>query len=94
LLLKLDISKAFDSVSWSFLLEILEWLGFGIIWRDIISGLLTTSSTQILLNGVPGKFINHKRGLQQGDPLSPMLLIIVMDALSLLITRAASVGLL
>lgn len=63
ILLKLDISKAFDSVSWSFLLEVLEQMGFGPIFRDIISGLLTTSSTQILLNGTPGEFISHQRGL-------------------------------
>jgi hypothetical protein len=63
ILLKLDISKAFDSVSWSFLLEVLEKVGFGPIWRDVISGLLMTSSTQIMLNGVPGEYIQHKRGL-------------------------------
>jgi hypothetical protein len=39
------------------LLEVLEKLGFGRVWRDMISGLLTTSSTQVLLNGVPGEFI-------------------------------------
>ena len=66
ILLKLDISKAFDSVSWPFLLEILQQLGFGQIWRDIMSGLLSSSSTQVLLNGIPGDHISHRRGLQQG----------------------------
>jgi hypothetical protein len=94
IILKLDISKAFDSVSWAFLFEILEHMGFGRIWRDMIAGLLTTSSTQILLNEVPGDFINHQWGLRQGDPLSSMLFIIVMDVLNLLISKDAEAGLL
>jgi hypothetical protein len=53
ILLKLDITKAFDSVSWPLLLEVLKNLGFGQIWCDIISGLLTTSSTKVILNGSP-----------------------------------------
>jgi hypothetical protein len=80
LLLKLDISKAFDSVSWAFLLEILTHLGFGPVWRNLISNLLFTSSTQVLLNGSPGNHIFHRRGLRQGDPLSPMLFVLVMDS--------------
>jgi hypothetical protein len=94
LLLKLDISKAFDSVSWPFLLEVLQHLGFGEIWMDAISWLLLTSSTQVLLNGSPGKQILHRRGLPQGDPLSPMLFILVMDVLGFLITKAEQEGLL
>jgi hypothetical protein len=94
ILLKLDISKAFGSVNWTFLLEVMERLGFGRICRYIIAGLLTTSSTQVLLNGVLGNFINHQRGLRQGDPLSPMLFIIMMDMLNHLITKAAEEGLL
>jgi hypothetical protein len=94
ILLKLDISKAFDSVSWIFLLEVLEKLGFGRIWRDMLSGLLTSSSTQVLLNGIPGSPISHQRGLRQGDPLSPMLFILVMDVLNLIVTRASNEGLL
>jgi hypothetical protein len=68
---KLDITKVFDLVSWSFLLEVLQKLGFGLIWRDILSGLLSSSTTQVLLNGIPGFTIFHKRGLRQGGP-SPL----------------------
>lgn len=55
LFLKLDISKAFDSVSWSFLLETLSHLGFGPSWCGLVSNLLRTASTKILLNGEPGR---------------------------------------
>jgi hypothetical protein len=68
ILLKLDITKAFDSISWAFLLEVLQKLGFGQFWRDIISGLLATSSTQILLNGVPRRTIKHRRGFETRGP--------------------------
>jgi hypothetical protein len=85
ILFKLDISKAFDSVSWSFLLEVLHRLGFGQRWCDLICLILSTSSTQVLVNGEPGESIVHRRGLRQGDPLSPMLFILVMDVLNSLI---------
>ena len=74
LFLKLDISKAFDSVAWSFLLDILAHLGFGASWCSLISDLLKSASTQVILNGEPGEFIYHQRGLRQGDPLSPCFL--------------------
>jgi len=85
---------AFDSVSWPFLLEVLQHLGFGQIWRDIVCGLLSSLTTQVLMNGVPGKYISHRRGLRQDDPLSPMLIILVMDVLGQLIAQAAREGLL
>jgi len=69
-------------------------MGFGPIWRDVISGLLATSSTQVLLNGSPSEKIVHQHGLREGDPLSPMLLILVMDVLYYLVRRASEEGLL
>lgn len=84
-LLKLDISKAFDSVSWSLLIEILKHFGFGQKWCDLLCLVLSTSSTQILVNGSPGDVIFHHRSLRQGDQLSPMLFILVMGVLNSLI---------
>ena len=94
ILLKLDMSKAFDFVSWPFLLEILEKRGFGPRCRNLISGLLASSSTRVLLNGIPGETLFHRRGLRQGGPLSPMLFILVMDVFNSIVKKANDEGLL
>jgi hypothetical protein len=62
ILFMLDISKVSDSVSWAFLLEVLHNMGFGRKWRNLMCLLLSTSSTQVLVNGVPGESILHHRG--------------------------------
>jgi hypothetical protein len=81
LFLKLDIAKAFDSVRWDYLLEVLQRMGFGAKWRSWVSILLPTRSTTILLHGARGQWFDHFRGLGQGDPLSPMLFILAMEPL-------------
>jgi hypothetical protein len=48
----------------------------------------------VLLNGSPGDLTRHRRGLRQGDPLSPMLFVLIMDVLSSLFSLAESKGLL
>jgi hypothetical protein len=69
LLIKLDIAKAFNSVRWEYLLEVMTQLGFCQRWRDIISLLWGTTTSRIMLNGQLGKPIKHAQGLRQGDPL-------------------------
>jgi hypothetical protein len=81
-------------MAWPFVLEVMYHLGFGPIWRDIISGLLCSSTTQVLLNGIPDTRIFHRQGLRQDDPLSPMLFILVMDVLGHMVSKAAEEGML
>jgi hypothetical protein len=92
LLFKVDIAKAFDSVSWECLLELLEKRGFPVRWRNWIALILSSSSSSIILNGVPGPFFHHERGLRQGDPLSPYLFILARDTLHRLFEVATLEG--
>lgn len=68
-------------------------LGFVQRWRNWVSALWATSSSSILLNGQPGKKINHCRGVRQGDPFSPLLFLLAMEPLHRLLHIAQQRGL-
>ncbi|CAM0949967.1 unnamed protein product [Alopecurus aequalis] len=93
LLPKLDISKAFDSVSWEFLLA-LQQRGFGSRWQGWLASLFLTCSTKVLINSVLSDKIFHMCGLRQGDPLSPLLFVLVIDCLARLMDKAQLDGIL
>jgi hypothetical protein len=94
LFIKLDITKAFDRVSWPYLIGIMEHLGFGQRWRNLISALWCSASSSIILNGKPGRRVLHCRGVRQGDPLSPMLFLLAMEPLHMLFKKAQQANLL
>ena len=66
IMLKLDISKAFGTIQWAFLLEVLQRMGFGRMWTNWMAGILATSSTHVMVNGTPGAPIHSCKGLRQG----------------------------
>jgi retron-type reverse transcriptase len=94
IILKLDFEKAFDTIEHTTILKTLQQFGFPEKWVAWISSILSSGLSVVLLNGVPGKIFKCKRGVRQGDPLSPLLFVIAAELLQVLINKAASQGLL
>ena len=92
--LKVDIKKAFDTVSWDFLLEALRHLGFSSTFIDWITFILHSAHLSVLINGAPEGYFPCSQGVRQGDPLSPLLFCIAEEALSCLLTHSTSTGML
>ena len=89
---KLDDEKAFDHVNWGFLMKLLERSGFPNKWRWWVFFCRSTVHFSILINGSPCGFFKSSRGLRQGDLLSPLLFVLVMEALGRMLDKAVHEG--
>ena len=91
LLMQIDFEKAFDSVSWKFLYNVLESFGFDnnfIKWVKLFN---TDIKAYIIQCGFMSEPIPVGRGCRQGDPLSPYLFILIAEVLCSLINRSPHV---
>ena len=66
--------------------------GFSSEWRALINSFVSGGSVAIKVNDDTGRYFQTKKGLRQGDPLSPILFNIVADMLAILIERAKTEG--
>lgn len=88
MILKLDLSKAFDKLSWNFIQKMLLAFGFNATWTRWIMSLITSPSFSVLLNGSPSSPFKPSRGIRQGDPLSPFIFVLMAEGLSRLLKAA------
>ncbi|GJV14338.1 RNA-directed DNA polymerase, eukaryota, reverse transcriptase zinc-binding domain protein [Tanacetum coccineum] len=85
--MQIDIQKAYDTVSWSFLEDILGKFGFHRRMVDWIMTCVKSTTFTICLNGELNGFFKGGRGLRQGDPISPYLFTLVMEVFSLIMEK-------
>ena len=79
-------------LDWDFILDVIRARRFGAKWINLINCCLVGGKSQILVNGHPAKIINSRRGLKQGDHLSPLLFVIAGDIFTQILRVSSSNG--
>ena len=88
MVVKLDISKAYNRVEWGFLRNIMIKLGLDHRWVNMAMETITTASYSVTINREPKGFISYSRGIKQGDPFSPYLFLLCAEGLLALLRKA------
>lgn len=90
--LKIDMTKAYDRVEWSYLHGCLSRLGFNPTWINSVMRCVTNVRYAVRVNGELTAPVVPSRGIRQGDPISPYLFLLCTEGLSSLLLQKEICG--
>ncbi|PNX73217.1 ribonuclease H [Trifolium pratense] len=90
--IKVDLSKAYDKINWEFIWRVLMEIKLPDNLIKLIMHMVTSVETNVKWNGARNEYFRPKRGIRQGDPISPYLFVMCVDKLSHLISHVVNKG--
>jgi hypothetical protein len=90
--IKVDLSKAYDRLSWEFIHRVLMEVKLPEDMINLIMNCISSVQSNVLWNDNRSDFFKPHCGVRQGDPMSPYLFVLCMDKLSHLIAEATETG--
>ncbi|XP_060200517.1 uncharacterized protein LOC132628768 [Lycium barbarum] len=86
-LMTIDLRKSYDMVKWEFVEEMLEGYGFQDKFIQLVMVCINTTRFSVKENKKGCGYFEGRRGLIQEDPISPLLLVLLMDYLSRILRK-------
>ena len=87
ILLLIDFEKAFDTISWIFIEQVLDFFNFGNSIKHWVKTFFTNTKSAITQNNFLSDFFTIERGCRQGDPLSPYIFLLCAEILGILLRK-------